>query len=146
MLMRQNIPRNERQVFFTVEIAELFHLLKIPFGQAFYLVTKDHMVDGNFTTVKHRTIEIRAANNMLANQKLKGTVMFQVRKGLNEKLAASLSRKIPKLISEKSLTVPSIIHLGSNNKFHLHEPIRSKTYRFLTFSAVREEVHCQQVG
>ena len=104
------------------------------------------MVDGDFTTVKHRTIETRAAHNMLANQKLKGTVMFQVRKGRNEKLAASLSRKIPKLISEKSLTVPSIIHLGSNNKFHLHEPIRSKPYRFLMFSAVREKVHCQQVG
>ena len=146
MLMRQNISRNERQVFFPVEIAALFHLLKIPFGQVFYLVTKDHMVDGDFTTVKHRTIETRAAHNMLANQKLKGTVMFQVRKGRNEKLAASLYRKIPKLISEKSLTVPLIIHLGSNNKFHLHEPIRSKTYRFLMFSAVREEVHCQQVG
>ena len=104
------------------------------------------MVDGDFATVKHRMIKIRAAHNILANQKLKGTVMFQVRKGRNEKLAASLYGKIPKLISEKSLTVPLIIHLGSNDKFHLHEPILSKPNLLLMFSAVREEVHCQQVG
>ena len=46
-------------------------------------------------------------------------MMFQVSKGHGQKLA-SLSRKNPELIPEKSPTLWVVTHLGSNNKFQSH--------------------------
>ena len=61
------------------------------------------MVEGDFTTVKNRTIETDITRNMVENKTTNGAVMSQVSKVLDQKLAP-LSRKFPELIPKESLT------------------------------------------
>ena len=60
------------------------------------------MVEGNFTTLKNRTIDTDITRNMVENKTANGAVMSQVSKVLDQKLA-SLPRKSPEFIPEKSL-------------------------------------------
>ena len=61
------------------------------------------MVEGDFTTVKKRTIETDIAHNMVRKKTTNGTVVSQVSYVLDQNLAP-LSRKFPELIPEESLT------------------------------------------
>ena len=76
---------------------------KSPFGQALHRTATNRMVEGDFTTVKNRTIETDITRNMVENKTTNGAVMSQVSKVLDQKLAP-LSRKFPELIPKESLT------------------------------------------
>ena len=74
-----------------------------PFGQALHRTVTNRMVEGNFTTVKNRTIETDITRNMVEDKTTNKVVMSQARKVLDKKLAP-LSRKFPDLIPKESLT------------------------------------------
>ena len=61
------------------------------------------MVEGDFATVKKRTIETDITRNMEGNKTTNEAVVSQVGKVLDQKLAP-LPRKFPELILEESLT------------------------------------------
>ena len=104
MLLKHNAPRKEHWRFFLVEIVALLLLLsKSPFGQVLHRTATNCMVEGNFTTVKNRTIETDITRNMVGNKTKNGAVVSHVSKVLYQKLAL-LSRKFPELIPEESLT------------------------------------------
>ena len=103
MLLKQNAPRRERWRFFLVETVAHLLLQKSPFGQALHRTATNRMVEGDFTTVKNRTIETDITRNMVENKTTNGAVMSQVSKVLDQKLAP-LSRKFPELIPKESLT------------------------------------------
>ena len=65
MLLKQNAPRKERWRFFLVEAVAVFLLQKSPFEQALHRTATNSMVEGDFTTVKNRTIEIDITRNMV---------------------------------------------------------------------------------
>ena len=86
-----------------MEIVALLLLPKSSFGQALHRTATTRMVEGDFTTVKNRTIETDITRNMVGNKTTNGAVLCQVSKVLDQKLAP-LSRKFPELIPEVSLT------------------------------------------
>ena len=61
------------------------------------------MAEGDFTTVKNRTIETDITRNMVENKTTNGAIMSQVSKILDQKLTP-LSRKFPELIPKESPT------------------------------------------
>ena len=61
------------------------------------------MMEGDFITVKKRTVERDVTRNMVENKTTNGAVMSQVSKVLDQKLAP-LSGKFPELIPKESLT------------------------------------------
>ena len=61
------------------------------------------MVEGDFTTVKNRTIETKITRNMAGNKTTNGIVVSRVNNVLDQNLAP-FSRKFSELIPEKSLT------------------------------------------
>ena len=85
-----------------MEVVALLLLPKSPFGQALHLTTTNRMVEGDFTTVKNRTIETDITRNMVGNKTTNETVVFQISKVLYQNLVP-LSRKFSELISEESL-------------------------------------------
>ena len=103
MLLKQNAPRKEHWRFFLVEIVALLFLPKNYFGQALHRTATNRMVEGDFTTVKNRTIETDITCNMVGNKTRNGAVVSYLSKVLDQKLAP-LSRKFPELIPEESLT------------------------------------------
>ena len=78
-------------------------LQKSPFGQALHRTATNRMVEGDFTTVKNRTIETDITRNMVENKTTNGAIMSQVSKVLDQKLTP-LSRKFPELIPKESPT------------------------------------------
>ena len=89
--------------FFLVEVVALLLLPKGPFGQGLHRKTTNHKVEGDFTTLKNRTIETDIAHNMVGNKTTNGTVVSQVSKVLDQSLAPK-SRKFIELSPEESLT------------------------------------------
>ena len=89
---RSHVVETERskkrtlEVFSVVEIEALLLLPKSSFGQALCRRTINCMVEGNFTTVKNKTIETDIADNMVGNKTANGTVVSQVSKVLNQKV------------------------------------------------------------
>ena len=88
--------------FFLVEVVALLLLPKGPFGQGLHRKTTNHKVEGDFTTLKNRTIETDIALNMMGS-KTNGTLVSQISKVLDQNLAP-LYRNFPELIPEESLT------------------------------------------
>ena len=86
-----------------VEVVVLLLLPKNSFGQALYQTTTSLMVEGDFTTVKNRTIETDITRNIVGNKITNETVVSQISKVLDQNLAP-LSRKFLELIPEESLT------------------------------------------
>ena len=62
----------------------------------------NRIVEGDFTTLKNRTIETDIAHNMVGNKTTNGTVVSQVSKVLDQSLAPK-SRKFIELSPEESL-------------------------------------------
>ena len=85
-----------------MEVVVLLLLPKSPFGQAVHQTTINSKAEGNFITVKNKTIEIDIAYNTVEN-KTNETMVSRVSKVLHQNLAP-LSRNFPELIPEESLT------------------------------------------
>ena len=86
-----------------MKIVALLLLLKSSFRQALHRTAINRMVGGDFTPVKKGTIETDITRKMVEIETTNGAVVSQVSKVLDQKLAP-LSRKLPELIPEKSLT------------------------------------------
>ena len=105
---RSHVVETERSKNRTLEVfsggtVALLLQQKSPFGQALYRTAINRMVEGDFTTVKSRTIGTDITRNMVENKTANGAVMSQVSKVLVQKLAP-LSRKFLELIPKESLT------------------------------------------
>ena len=74
-----------------------------PFRQALHRTATNRMVEGNFTTVKNRTIETDITRNMVENKTTNGAVMSQVSKVLDQE-QGPLFRKFSELIPGEFLT------------------------------------------
>ena len=87
-----------------METAALLLLQKNPFGQALHRTATDCVMEGDFTTVKNRTIEKDIpVRNMVENKTPNGAVMSQVSKVLDQE-QDPLFRKFSELIPGEFLT------------------------------------------
>ena len=68
MLLKENDSRKEHWRFFLTEIVALLLLLKSPFGQALHQTATNRMVEGDFITVKNRTIKTGITRNIVVNK------------------------------------------------------------------------------
>ena len=66
-----------------MEVVALLLLPKNSFGQALHRTTINRLVEGDFTTVKNRTIETDIVHNMVGNKTINGTIASQVSKVLD---------------------------------------------------------------
>ena len=69
MLLKQNAPRKEHWKFFLVEIVALLLLRKNPFRQVLQRTASVDGLNGDFTTVKNRTMETDITYNLVGNKR-----------------------------------------------------------------------------
>ena len=101
--MRQNAPRKKN-----LEVFSGGSLSTPPPAEKLFRTgpspnNNNRIVEGDFTTLKNRTIETDIAHNMVGNKTTNGTVVSQVSKVLDQSLAPK-SRKFIELSPEESLT------------------------------------------
>ena len=75
ILLKQNAPRKEHWRFFLVEIVAHLLLPKSPLGQVLYRTAINRIVEGDFITVKNRTIKTDITRNMVGNKTPTGSLV-----------------------------------------------------------------------